>query len=91
MSNQKYVFIGRDLNFTTGDYEIWGPSTQKDRLSKFFIQKLDEVGLFTTFNPSDTALLGGTFDQGMRAWQKGLANSFGQRFFFEDPYTQGTG
>jgi hypothetical protein len=46
LTNQNYVFIGGDLNFTLGDYEIWGPSTQKDPLSDFFIQKLDEAGLF---------------------------------------------
>jgi hypothetical protein len=46
LANSNYVFIRGDLNFTLGDYEILGPTTQKDPISDFFIEKLDEAGLF---------------------------------------------
>jgi hypothetical protein len=39
------VVIGGDLNFTLGASKVWGPTTQLDPLSSYFIRKLEETSL----------------------------------------------
>jgi hypothetical protein len=39
------VVIGGDLNFSLGASEIWGPVTQLDNLSYFFIEEFGTSGI----------------------------------------------
>jgi len=39
------VVVGGDLKITLGALEIWGPSSQKDYLSSYFLKKMEEVEL----------------------------------------------
>jgi hypothetical protein len=39
------VVVGGDLNFLLGTLEVWGPMAQVDNLSRYFINKLEVVGL----------------------------------------------
>lgn len=39
------VVVGGDLNFTARASEVWGPAAQVDFLSRYFINKIKEVGL----------------------------------------------
>jgi hypothetical protein len=42
---REIVIVGGDINFISGQGEVWGESGRADPLDNFFLKKIYEVGL----------------------------------------------